>query len=327
MSESRLQARVGTLRQLEILLAVYHHGSISEAARQLHLTQPTVSMQLRKLSDGMSMPLYYQVGRQLQLTEAGHAAVKTAIEVQGCFERLDMKLAGLQGLTTGTLNLAIVTTAKYFIPHLIGDFSRKFPQIDGRFHVGNRQQIIKRLRSGEEDFYVFSHPPESDALEMMELLPNRLQAIAPLDHVLAQRAEQGIIPLIEFCQAPFLMREEGSGTRHAIEMHLAKQGLQLNIRMTIESNEAIKHSVMSGLGVSILSEHTLAFGERQGLAVLDVDHLPIISHWYLAWLKDKPLSPVAAAFLNYIKQSGREQIMAGLDRRKFEFEQTEQDKA
>jgi len=308
VKESRTQARVGTLRQLEILLAVYHSGSISGAARKLHLTQPTVSMQLRKLSEGMSMPLYYQVGRKLNLTEAGEAAVKTAIEVLGCFERLDMQLAGLKGLMAGTLNLAIVTTAKYFIPHLIGDFSRKFPQIDGRFHVGNRQQIIRRLRSGEDDFYVFSHPPDSDKLDMMALLPNRLQAISPLDHPLAAGAPEQQVSLEAFCQAPFLMREEGSGTRHAIEVHLTRLGLAPNIRMTIESNEAIKHSVMSGLGVSVLSEHTLAFGEQQGLAVLNVEHLPIVTHWYLAWLKDKPLSPVASAFLDYIKQPGREGI-------------------
>lgn len=305
---SRLHARVGTIRQLEILLAVYRTGSITGAAEALHLTQPTVSMQLKKLAEAMGLPLYYQVGRKLHFTDAGKAAVSSAAEVLACFERLDMTLSGLQGLKTGTLNLSIVTTAKYFIPHLIGEFSKEFPQIDARFRVGNRQQIIDQLAVGEADFYVFSHPPEGMDLDLVEFLPNRLQAIAPLDHPLARQSR---VSLQEFCEAPFLMREEGSGTRHAIEVRLSRLGYQPDIRMTIESNEAIKHSVMSGLGVSILSEHTLAFGESSGLAVLNVEQLPIVSHWYLARLKNKPLSPVAAEFLEYVNRFDRNQVLAG----------------
>lgn len=307
---SRLHARIGTLRQLEILLGVYRCGSITAAAEKLHLTQPSVSMQLRKLSDAIGMPLYYSLGRTLHFTEAGRATVKSAVEVMDCFERLDMQLGNLRGLKTGTLNLAIVTTAKYFIPHLMGEFSRHYPQIDARFRVGNRRQIVSQLDSGEADFYVFSHPPQNDDLELIEFLPNHLVAIAPLDHPLCAQKQ---ISLETFCAAPFLMREEGSGTRHAIDVHLARHGLTPNIRMTIESNEAIKHSVMSGLGVSILSRHTLAFGEQAGLKVLNVEHLPIVSHWYLARQKSKPMSPVAAEFLDYIQTRGRDEILASLE--------------
>lgn len=310
MTTSRLHARVGTLRQMEILLAVYRTGSITGAAEQLHLTQPTVSMQLSKLADSLDIALYYTVGKKICFTEAGEAAVQTAIEVLACFERLDMTLSGLKGLMQGTLNLSIVTTAKYFIPHLIGDFSRLNPQIDARFRVGNRRQIIEQLTAGMDDFYVFSHPPANDRLELIEFLSNRLVAIAPKSHPLAQKKR---VTLAEFCQAPFLMREEGSGTRHAIDSYLAHLGCTLNVRMTIESNEAIKYAVMSGMGVSILSEHTLAFGDRSGLAILDVEQLSIVTHWYLVRLKNKPMSPVARAFLAFIQQNSNSAFRIGAE--------------
>lgn len=306
---SRLHAHIGTLRQLEILLAVYQQGSVTAAAEQLHLTQPTVSMQLKKLTEAIGMPLYYPVGRKLQFTDAGKQTVHSAREVLACFERLDMTLTNLRGLTAGTLKLAVVTTAKYFVPHLIGDFCRLFPQIDLQLKVGNRQQIVERISLGEDDFCVFSHPPHSDNYTLTEFLPNRLVAIAPEDHPLAQ---QKTVSLQEFSQAPFLMRESGSGTRFAIEQHMRELNCELNVRMTIESNEAIKHSVMSGLGVSILSEHTLTFGGSSGLAVLNVEQLPIRTNWHLVRLKSKPLSPVASALLEFIDNLDRSQLLVDL---------------
>ncbi|HEY5717983.1 MAG TPA: LysR family transcriptional regulator [Motiliproteus sp.] len=297
---SRLSARIGTLRQLEILLAVYQHGSITAASHALHLTQPTVSMQLKKLADGVGTPLYDTVGRSLVFTEAGLAVVDSAREVLACIDRLGMTLADLQGMKAGSLRLAVVTTAKYFIPHLLGDFIQRYPMIEVDFKVGNRQQIIGRLSSGEDDFYVFSHPPAEPGLDLYPFMPNPLVAIAPQGHPLAGH---GDLPLEQFAREPFLMREPGSGTRHAIERHLARARVALNVRMTIESNEAIKHSVMSGLGVSILSQHTLGFGGSNGLVVLPVRGLPIATQWFLARLPAKQLSVVAQTFLSYVKQN------------------------
>lgn len=307
---SRLHARIGTIRQLEILLAVYQTGSITAASQQLHLTQPTVSMQLKKLADAVGAPLYDQIGRQLVFTQAGFEVVEGAREVMASFERLDMNLANLKGLKAGTLRLAVVTTAKYFIPHLLGEFLQHYPDIDIVFKVGNRQQIIDRLKNGEDDFYVFSHPPEGHELELYEFLPNPLVAIAQENHPLVGQKR---IPLQSFAEYPFLMREEGSGTRHAIERHLHTHQIDLNVRMTIESNEAIKHSVMSGLGVSILSAHTLMFGGSSGLKQLDVQQLPITPQWYFACLKAKQMSVVAKTFLEYVDQYGREQLLMELD--------------
>lgn len=307
---ARLHARIGTLRQLEILLAVYKEGSVTAASRALFLTQPTVSMQLKKLSEAVGAPLYDQLGRKLVFTRAGLEVVRTAREIMESIDQLEMRLADLQGLKAGTLRLAVATTAKYFIPHLLGEFLQHYPQIEVDFKVGNREQLIDRMAEGEDDFYVFSHPPRHRDLNLHEFLPNPLVAIAQQGHPLA--SEQNI-PLQTFADQPFLMREPGSGTRYAIERHFAQLGVEPNVRMTVESNEAIKHAVMSGLGVSILSSHTLAFGGSSGLARLDVEHLPVTTRWYLASLKARQPSIVARAFLDYVEDCGRQSMVAHLD--------------
>ena len=146
--KSRLHARIGTIRQLEIFLAYFDLGSIKAASESLHLTQPTVSMQLKKLSEAVGMPLYERVGRRREFTDAGRALAVTAREVLESFERLDMELADLRGLKAGTLRIAVVTTSKYFIPHLLGSFCEQYPRVDLQFRVGNREQIIQRLHDG-----------------------------------------------------------------------------------------------------------------------------------------------------------------------------------
>ncbi|CAM4202537.1 LysR family transcriptional regulator [Shewanella aquimarina] len=309
----RLQAHLGTLRQMEILLAVYDSGSVSGAAETLHLTQPTISMQLKKLADVIGFPLYNIVGRKVVFTEAGLEVVKSATEILDSFARLEMSLSDMGELKSGTLRLAVVTTSKYFIPHLLGPFCERYPNVAVQLNVGNRQQIIERLKQGIDDFYVFSHPPADLNTESIEFFNNPLVAIAQENHPLVS---QDGVSLAELCEAPFLMRENGSGTRLAIERFMAKQGVKLNVKMTIESNEAIKHSVMSGLGVSILSAHTLAFGGNTGLAQLNVKELPINSNWYFLWLKSKRPSAIAQAFLTHVESEGREMLLTELAKHK-----------
>lgn len=299
---SRLHAHIGTFRQLEILLAVYEGQSIKAASESLFLTQPTVSMQLKKLSEAIGLPLYQQVGRQLKFTDAGLATVNTAKQVLQQCEQLDMHLSRLRGLETGTLRIACVTTAKYFIPHLLGPFCERYPGIDIQFTVANRQQIIDRLEQGLDDFYVFSHLPQGLDIKVIEFMPNDLVAIAESSHPLATQKN---ISLETFFAEDFLIREVGSGTRYATEAFIKKHKQQPNIKMTIASNEAIIHSVMSKLGVSILSAHTLSFGEIYQVSVLDVDFLPIQSKWSFAWQQAKDLSPIAEVFLNYVETEGQ----------------------
>lgn len=299
---SRLHAHIGTFRQLEILLAVYEGQSIKVASESLFLTQPTVSMQLKKLSEAIGLPLYQQVGRQLKFTDAGLATVNTAKQVLQQCEQLDMHLSRLRGLETGTLRIACVTTAKYFIPHLLGPFCERYPGIDIQFTVANRQQIIDRLEQGLDDFYVFSHLPQGLDIKVIEFMPNDLVAIAESSHPLATQKN---ISLETFFAEDFLIREVGSGTRYATEAFIKKHKQQPNIKMTIASNEAIIHSVMSKLGVSILSAHTLSFGEIYQVSVLDVDFLPIQSKWSFVWQQAKDLSPIAEVFLNYVETEGQ----------------------
>lgn len=306
---SRLHAHIGTFRQLEILLALYEQGSVKAASETLFLTQPTVSMQLKKLADAIGMPLYQQHGKQLRFTDAGLATVKTAREILDACETLSSELSDLRGLKSGTLRLAVVTTAKYFIPHLIGPFCKRYPGVDIQFTVGNREEIIERLTKGIDDFYVFSHAPTDLDIERIEFLPNDLVAIASQDHPLVNERN---LSLEQICKEDFLIREPGSGTRYAIEGCFREHGLRPNIRMTIESNEAIIHSVMAGLGISILSSHTLAFGEKYGLAALNVKELPIHTQWSFVWTKGRKLSLIGDVFLQYVQTEGKEALLKDL---------------
>ncbi|GAM55298.1 rubisCO operon transcriptional regulator [Vibrio ishigakensis] len=300
---SRLHAHIGTFRQLEILLAVYEGGSIKSASEALFLTQPTVSMQLKKLTEAIGLPLYHQVGRKLKFTDAGLATAETAKKILLDCEELDMRLSSLRGLESGTLRLAVTTTAKYFIPHLLGPFCERYPGIDIQLKIANRQQVIERLENRADDFYVFSHLPEELDLDVIEFMSNDLVAIAESNHPFAKKKS---VSLEEFCQEDFLIREVGSGTRYATEAFFKKQQHQPNIKMTIASNEAIIHSVLSRLGVSILSAHTIAFGNIKDVKVVNVESLPIRTTWSFSWTPSVPMSPIAKVFLNYVETEGRD---------------------
>ncbi|WP_028868449.1 LysR family transcriptional regulator [Psychromonas arctica] len=308
---SRIHAHVGTMRQLEILLAVHDQGSINEAAKSLFLTQPTVSIQMKKLSDAIGGPLYQFVNRKLVFTDIGLELVKTSVEVLDSFARLDVALGSLRKFKPSTLRLAVVTTSKYFIPHLLGPFCEEFPDVEIQLNIGNREKTIERMKQGVDDFYVFSHPPQDIEAQSLEFLDNPLVAIAHEDHPLGK---QKSINLADLCEQPFLMREKGSGTRFAIEALFQKHNLKPKVKMTIESNEAIKHAVMSKLGITIISAHTLTYGGQNGLVRLPVKELPIDSHWFFLWLSAKRPTLIASAFLKHIKTNGRELLQNELDK-------------
>jgi DNA-binding transcriptional LysR family regulator len=302
--------RLGTFRQLEILLTVYHFKTIKLASEKLHLTQPTVSMQLKKLANTVGMPLYDQIGKELVFTEAGKTIASAAEKVLERMQQLDMDLSELRGIKSGTLKLSVVTTAKYFIPHLLGPFCKRYPNVDVELNVGNRQQIINRLDKGNDDFYVFSNVPSRQDIDAIDLLDNPLVAIAHENHPLADKKQ---LTLKDIQDEPFLMREKGSGTRFATEAFLEQREVKMNVKMTIESNMAIKHSVMSGMGIAILSAHTIAFGESAGISILDIKDMPILSKWYFVRNKAKRLSPLAQAFLDYTEQEGKNTLLKDLN--------------
>ncbi|HEY9207980.1 LysR family transcriptional regulator [Acidovorax soli] len=285
-----------TFRQLRLFLALAETGSVSAAARRMHVTQPTASMQLREVTQAVGMPLYEVVSRRVHLTEAGQVLARTARAIAGEWDAFEQRVAGAKGLTSGRLKVAVVSTAKYFIPRLLGSFCKLHPQIDISLEILNRDHVITRLRSNLDDLYVMSMPPADLPLEDQILMPNPLVVIAAATHPLALRKR---VTLAQLQGERFILREKGSGTRMATDAHLRQRGFTPTAVLELGSNEAIKESVEGQLGVSILSRHALG-AHHAGLAVLPVQGFPIRSQWHLVWPRGKQLSPIAQVFQGHL---------------------------
>ncbi|MEO8157869.1 MAG: LysR substrate-binding domain-containing protein [Betaproteobacteria bacterium] len=293
-----------TLNQLKVFEAVSRLSGFSRAARELHLAQPTVSMQVKQLADSVGMPLFEQIGKKTYLTQAGGLVQSSAREVFDALARLQMQLAELKGIKRGRLKVSVVTTAKYFIPRLLGPFMKHYPGIDIALDVGNRAEIVARLARNDDDLYIMGMPPAAMGIQRHPFVENPIVAIAPRGHPLVGKRR---VRLARLAEEPFLLREQGSGTRMATERFLKEHGVKLNVRMELGSNEAIKQAVAGGLGLSLLSLHALT-GElaRGDLALLDVEALPIRRSWYIVHPTGKQLSIVAQAFFDYLKAEGPE---------------------
>jgi len=289
-----------TFRQLRLFLSFAEHLSVTAAARACHVTQPTASMQLRELADGIGMPLYEQVGKRLYLTAAGEALARTARTMLDEWTAFEQHIDAVKGVTRGRLRVSVVSTAKYFVPRLLGSFCAAFPEIDVALEVLNRDGVVRRLRENLDDLYIMSMPPEDLELERHAFLANPLDLIASAAHPLA--GKRGIA-LDELASMRFILREKGSGTRLACDRHFGALGFRPDVRMELGSNEAIKEAVAAGLGLSVISRHALAarHADRK-IAVLDVDGFPVQSNWSTLYRKGKKLSPVALAFLHHLEQ-------------------------
>ncbi len=295
--------RHATLRQLKVFESIARHLSFTRAAEELHLTQPTVSMQIKQLTGTVSMPLFEQIGKRIHLTGAGQELYQTCRDVFGSLERFEMNIADRKGMKKGRLRLAVITTAEYFAPRLLGPFCQHYPGVDVSLQVTNRESILQRLVENLDDLYILGQPPENLNVHSQPFLENPLVVVAPRSHPLAKRKR---IPLKQLSEEPFLMREAGSGTRIAAQRLFDEHGIRLNIRMELGSNEAIKQAIAGGLGVSVLSRHTLALEGASGpLTILDVQHFPIQRHWYLVYPAGKQLSVVARTFCDYLLAEGR----------------------
>jgi len=303
-------ARRVTLRQLAIFEAMARHESVTRAAEELYLTQPTASMQVKKLSDALGVPLFEQVGRRIHLTDAGRELYESCQEIFGSLGRLEMGIAEMRGLKRGMLKISVVTTAKYFAPHVMGTFKGEHPGIQVSLKVSNRERILDRLAANEDDLYIMGRKPEDGIeVEAIRIAPNPLVTIAARDHPLVGEPN---IPLARLAEEPFIDREPGSGIREATHKLLESQGLEPNVIMELSSNEAIKHTVASGMGISVLSLHSLTLeGTRGPLAILDVEGMPIERYWYVVYPRGKKLSAVARAFLDFML-SEREQVAIAL---------------
>ncbi len=293
-----------TLHQLKVFEVAARHSSFTRAAEELYLTQPTVSMQIKQLTRLVGLPLFEQIGKKLYLTEAGRQLYATCQEIFAHLNRFDMTVADLKGLKQGRLSLAVVTTAKYIVPRLLGPFCRRYPGIDIALEVTNHDQIELRMAENRDDLYIMSQVPPSPELDARPFLENPLIVLAPRDHPLAGQTR---IPLSQLANESFIMRESGSGTRRSVQKLFDRAGITLQVKMELAGNETIKQAIAGGLGISVLSRHTLALdGETHQFAILDVEGFPIANQWYVVTLKDKHPSIVATTFLEYLFTEGTE---------------------
>ncbi|MGL5076459.1 MAG: LysR substrate-binding domain-containing protein, partial [Waterburya sp.] len=243
-----------TLHQLKVFETVARNGSFTRAAEELLITQPTVSSQVKQLTKSVGLPLFEQIGKSLYLTDAGKELLVTC---QGIFEQLnnfEIKIADLKGTKQGQLKLAVITTAKYFIPRLLGSFCQKYPGIDVALKVVNHHEIQQRMLDNKDDLYIVSNPNRDIDLKTQAFLNNPLVVVSRKDHPLAMKSN---INLQELNDQPFIMREQGSGTREAIVQLFSKYDISVKVKLELGSNEAIKQAISGGLGMSILSEHCL----------------------------------------------------------------------
>ncbi len=294
--------RNASLRQLQIFEMVARKGSFTRAAEALFLTQPTVSMQVKKLADILGHPLFESVGKRTTLTQAGEVAHACCRDIFDALHRCHMTLAEMSGLMWGRLRLSVVTTAEYFAPRVLGVFCERHPGIDIELQVLNRKALLERLAGNLDDLSILGQPPEGADMEAVAFLDNPQVALAGREHPLVRERN---IPLARLAREPMIMREAGSGTRKFVERLFQEADLPLRIRMELGSNEAIKQAVAGGLGVSILSAHTLSLlGDSPLLHVLDVQGFPIMRQWHLVHPAGKELSPVARAFSEFLLHEG-----------------------
>lgn len=287
-----------TLHQLQVFLKVAELGSVSKAAEAMHLTQPAVSMQLRKLQDQFALPLTEMVGRQLFLTEFGQEIATAARPIIEQVHAINYKTLAYQGQLTGQLRIMSVSTGKYIMPYLLSDFLYRNPGIELQYQVTNKQQVLAALEQNSIDLALVSLVPVHLALEKMELLPNELRLVA--SPLLLERA--GTSHWQELLQRqPLLFRESGSGTRQLMETWLAGQGWSQPHRFELASNEAVKQAVLAGLGCSVMPVLGIKGELQRGeMVVVEAPGLPLYSQWSLVHARGKRLLPAAAAFLSFL---------------------------
>ena len=283
-----------TFRQLETFAEVARQQSFTRAAEALHLTQPAVSIQIRQIVETIGLPLFEQNGREIALTAAGEELLTTVHDLDDAWNRFESAIDDLKGFKRGKLRVGLVTTAKHFLPRMLGDFYRRYPDVDIQLEIANRQGIVARLLGNQDLLYVMSYPPTNLDIVSQPFLDNEYVVLAPEAHWAVGKA----LTLQELATEPFLLREQGSGSRHVIDQHMRDTGVQLKVRLSLASNEAIRELVASGMGLTVLSRQAL--GDRpghDGLAILDVAGFPLKRQWNVVHLRGKVLSLPARAFL------------------------------
>jgi DNA-binding transcriptional LysR family regulator len=295
-----------TFHQLRIFRTVAECRGYTKAANTLHLSQPAVSMQVKQLEQQVDMPLLEQIGKKLFLTEAGEVMYQCAMEVERTFEETSELIAQLQGIQRGQLKLSVATTASYFVVNMLKRFSGLYPQISISLDVTNRHSLLEQLVNNERDLIIMGEPPTDMDLHAQPFMDNPLIMISSPEHAFTKRKNMKVS---DTEGQTFVIREKGSGTRAAIERFFEKAGVSIQSSFEMTSNEAIKQAVQAGLGLGIVSSHTVELELKTGnLVELKVKDFPIMRKWYLVSLGGKRLSPVASLFESFIMDYKEEVI-------------------
>ena len=284
-----------TLRQLRVFSAVARHMSFGKAAEELHLTPPAISMQIKELEVQVGLPLFDRGGRSVALTVTGEYLLVYVRKILATLKDAEDAVARLSGLQTGRLTIGMVSTAKYFVPRLMARFRAEHPGIEVRLAIGgNREQLVALLQANEVDLAIMGRPPRELATRAEPFAVHPQVIVTPPDHPLVKA---GHAPAAALADYEFLIREEGSGTRAAMQKFFADHRLTPRVAMEMTSNETIKQAVMAGMGISFLSLHTIGLELKAGLiAVPDIEGLPLAKRWYIVNTLAKTLSPAAEAF-------------------------------
>ena len=280
-----------TLNQLQIYLKIVETESITKAAEELHLTQPAVSIQLKNLQDQFDIPLIEVLGRKIHITDFGREIAVSAENIINQVNAINNKSLAFKGQLTGKLKIAVVSTGKYVMPYFLSRFMHKNNGVQLNMDVTNKSKVIESLEKNEIDFALVSILPAAINIEKIDLLPNKLFLIGN------EKTTKNIEDL------PLIFREKGSGTRQAMEQFIQKKKLSVLKKMELSTNEAVKQAIIAGLGYSIMPiigiKNELM---NKQLFIIPVKGMPVNTTWSLIWLKGKKHSPVAEAYLHYLKQ-------------------------
>jgi DNA-binding transcriptional LysR family regulator len=287
-----------TLRQLKVFEAVARNLSFSRAAEELHLTQPAVSTQVKKLEEHAGLPLFEQLGKKIHLTPAGVEMLHASRVIISQFQQVEDTMTQFKGVSGGTLNVAVISAGDYFFPKLLVQFAGLHPGVTLNFNVVNREQLLQQLADNLTDLAIMVRPPKDLDTVNEPFAPHPYVIVAPPDHPLAGRKR---VPVSRLAREPFVVRETGSDTWNSMVEAFGDHMPELNIAMKIRSTETIKQAVIAGMGVSFLSAHTIARElQARSLAVLDVQGFPMMAHWYAVHRRHKRLPPVAQAFRQFL---------------------------
>ena len=293
-----------TFRQLRLFVALADTGSVSAAAKKMHVSQPTASMQLKEVTQSVGLPLYEVISRKIHLTEVGQELAVTARSMAQAWDAFEQNVDALKGLSRGKLRVAVVSTAKYFMPRIIGSFCTRYPAIDVSLEILNRDGVVQRLRDNLDDLYIMSMPPADMDLADEAFMPNPIVVIASANDPLTERNS---VPLDELTSRRFILREKGSGTRMAGDLFFRQTKFYPDVRLELGSNEAIKESVAAGLGIGVVSSHCLhGLQKEHGVSVVDIDGFPLPSAWHIVHPRGKKMSTLAMAFRQHLRTESRQ---------------------